>query len=169
MTDRTARTRRVVAPAPVSRRRHPFRAVRGDDGGMSAVEFGLVAPILITLLLGVMHYGSVALHRMQMANAVRAGLQYATIRKPVQEDLSQILSAVAASAPAQTTDSRTIAAAMFCECSDGTSVSCSGTCTTGERAAFLSIEMNEDYEPPIGFLGTNRIVTLQSQAAIRLN
>ena len=42
-----------------------------DDGGASAVEFALVAPLLIGLLLGVIEYGSLAMVQMRMNDTAR--------------------------------------------------------------------------------------------------
>jgi hypothetical protein len=50
------------------------RRARGwwrDDGGASAVEFALVAPLLIGLLLGVIEYGSLAMVQMRMNDTAR--------------------------------------------------------------------------------------------------
>ena len=42
-----------------------------DDGGASAVEFALVSPLLIGLLLGVIEYGSLAMVQMRMNDTAR--------------------------------------------------------------------------------------------------
>jgi Flp pilus assembly protein TadG len=42
-----------------------------DDSGASAVEFALVAPLLIGLLLGVIEYGSLAMVQMRMNDTAR--------------------------------------------------------------------------------------------------
>jgi Flp pilus assembly pilin Flp len=42
-----------------------------DERGVSAVEFALIAPLLITLLLGVIQYGSIFLVQMRMNDTAR--------------------------------------------------------------------------------------------------
>jgi len=42
-----------------------------DERGVSAVEFALVAPLLISLLLGVIQYGSIFLVQMRMNDTAR--------------------------------------------------------------------------------------------------
>jgi hypothetical protein len=42
-----------------------------DDSGASAVEFALVSPLLIGLLLGVIEYGSLAMVQMRMNDTAR--------------------------------------------------------------------------------------------------
>lgn len=128
----------------------PLRAARRfarEDGGTVSVEWALISPIFVMLLVGVLEFGSGALHKMQMANAVRAGLQYATVRKPIQGDTTQVRDAVVATAPANATGTRTITVTMFCLCPNGTAVDCNGTCATGERSSYISIGMSEEFEP----------------------
>jgi len=42
-----------------------------DEGGASAVEFALVSPLLVGLLLGVIEYGSLAMVQMRMNDTAR--------------------------------------------------------------------------------------------------
>jgi Flp pilus assembly pilin Flp len=45
-------------------------------GGVAAVEFGMIAPILAILLIGVIDVGMIAYERVDMSQAIRAGAQY---------------------------------------------------------------------------------------------
>jgi Flp pilus assembly protein TadG len=47
------------------------RALRRDERGVSAVEFALVAPLLIAMLLGTIQYGSLFLVQTRMNDAAR--------------------------------------------------------------------------------------------------
>lgn len=47
-----------------------------DDRGVSAVEFALIAPVLLFALLGLTEMGSQAYQRMDMHGALRTGGQY---------------------------------------------------------------------------------------------
>ena len=59
------------------------RAWWRDEHGASAVEFALVSPLLITMLLGVIQYGSVFLVQMRMNDTARD-----TVRRLAVGDLS---------------------------------------------------------------------------------
>jgi Flp pilus assembly protein TadG len=145
-----------------------------DDRGASAVELALIAPLLVGLLLGTVHYGSVSVHRMQMANAVRAGLQYASVRKPIlgeDTDLSPINEAVEIAAPAASKSDRSVESSLYCECSDGTAISCEDTedtCATGNRSVFIGIIMTESFSPAVGIAST-KAVSLTASGTIRIN
>jgi Flp pilus assembly protein TadG len=142
-----------------------------NDRGAGAVELALVAPLLVGLLLGTVHYGSVAVHRMQMANAVRAGLQYASVRKPVlgeDTDLSPITDAVKTAAPAAGKSDRSVVSSLYCECSDGTPISCQDTCATGNRSVFVRIVITESFSPLVG-LADAKTTPLRATGTIRIN
>lgn len=142
-----------------------------DERGAGAVELALIAPLLVGLLLGTVHFGSVAVHRMQMANAVRAGLQYASVRKPAlgeNTDLTPINTAVESAAPAATNSDRSIVSSLYCECSDGTPTSCENSCETGNRSVFIGIVMTESYASPLKMSGAATI-TLKATGSIRVN
>ena len=53
------------------RDRGPIGSYWRDRGGASAVEFALVAPLLIGLLLGIIQYGSLFLVQTRMTDAAR--------------------------------------------------------------------------------------------------
>jgi Flp pilus assembly protein TadG len=47
-----------------------------DESGVSAVEFALIAPVLLFSLLGVVDIGNVVYQRSDMESALRSGIQY---------------------------------------------------------------------------------------------
>lgn len=63
-------------PAAASRRCH---GARRRDSGVTAVEFALVAPLGMLLLLGILISGIVAMNYVQLHNAVRDGARAAAV------------------------------------------------------------------------------------------
>ena len=49
----------------------------GDEAGSAAVEFALLAPVLVMIVMGMIDYGSVMNQTMQVAAAAHAGAEYA--------------------------------------------------------------------------------------------
>ncbi len=150
----------------------PLRTARRfarEDGGTVSIEWALISPIFVMLLIGVLEFGSGALHKMQMANAVRAGLQYATVRKPIQGDTTAIRDAVIATAPANATGTRSVTVTMFCLCPDGSTVDCDGTCATGERSSFISIGMSEEFKPILSLPFTPARHSYVTTGVVQLN
>lgn len=158
---------------PVWRRLlNPLRRVpriAGEESGTVSVEWALISPIFITLLIGVLEFGSGALHKMQMANAVRAGLQYATVRKPIQGDITQVRDAVSITAPANATGTRAITVTLFCNCLDASPIDCDKTCASGERSSYISIGMSEEFKPILSLPFTPARHTYVTTGVVQLN
>jgi Flp pilus assembly protein TadG len=146
-----------------------LRDIISCDRGVSAVEWAMIAPIVMVLLLGVMDFGAAAIHKMQMANSVRAGLQYATVRKPIQGDLTQIQTAIDTAAPPDETGTRDVTVTLYCQCPDGSAIACTSSCAGGDRSSNVSIVIQEDYQMMLGlpFAGSN--LTLRAEGAVQLN
>lgn len=53
-----------------------FGTVLRDKAGVSAIEFALVAPVIVIVLLGIIEFGSTLFDRTDMHTAVRSGAQY---------------------------------------------------------------------------------------------
>jgi len=151
------------------RLRDALAGIRRDEDGAIAVEWALVALFLGFLMLGAFNFGTAALHKMEMANAVRAGLQYAVVRKPIQGDTSQISTTVLNAAPADKLGTRSLTVAVFCQCPDSSSVACGGTCSSGDPRTFVSIQMQEDYDTLVKMPGIDQRLSFQTSGSVRLN
>jgi Flp pilus assembly protein TadG len=57
--------------------RHPSNRARAFRSGTAAVEFAIVLPVLITILLGVTDFGRFSHSSIAIANAARSGAAYA--------------------------------------------------------------------------------------------
>jgi hypothetical protein len=74
------RCRRCLALGP-----HGARDWPRDESGASAVEFALVSPLLIGLLLGVIEYGSLAMVQMRMNDTARDTARRLAVRDLTSE------------------------------------------------------------------------------------
>ena len=118
------------------------------EGGVVSVELAFIAPVLGFLILGLVDFGETISRKMQLANAVRAGTQYALVRKPVQGDVSQIT----------------------CECPDATVITCDNSCPgNAERKSYISIVLEEDYWTIFTYPGLGNPIKLRNDAVVRLN
>lgn len=140
--------------------------------GVAAVELALATPFLVALAVGVVDFGLAWNRQMSLANAVRAGAQYAIVRKPVQEDVANIVDAVTATLP----EGFTVTAEypnveFFCECPNtGVKVACTFDCGGGvNRQSFVFIEIKEDHEMLLAYPGIGGIIKLGDDATVRLN
>ena len=141
----------------------------GCRRGTATVELAFALPFLVLLVLGLFDHGSKISRNMQLANAVRAGTQYAMVRKPVQGDLSQIVAAITNTAPPDVTGTQQVTATLFCECPDGTAVACDGSCVDGDRGAFVRLTLQEDFTTLLSYPGIDNPIRLTNEATVRLN
>jgi Flp pilus assembly protein TadG len=72
------------------------RRLAREESGTSMVEFALVAPMLIALLVGLIEIGRFAYFAILAANAARAGVQYGAQNLQTAADTTGITNAVVA-------------------------------------------------------------------------
>jgi len=148
-----------------------------NEAGSIAVETAFLMMMIGTLALGILDFGLAYSRNMELANAARAGMQYALVRKPVDGDFSAILAAVNTAAPAVRDGSdRATEAVLYCECPDGTTSDCTGeggedlTCADGNlRSAYLDITITENYPLFFGYPGLGQALSLSESVTVRLN
>jgi Flp pilus assembly pilin Flp len=156
--------------ALLQRRPWLARLLRGE-AGVSAVELAMIAPFLSLLMVGMIDYGLVWSRNMELANAVRAGTQYAMIRRPIQGDTSAIRQQVIDTAPSPKVGSHDPEVSLFCECPSGAATpTCDpGVCAPEDMQTFISITLSEQYPLLLGYPGFNNPITLTQTSTMRLN
>jgi Flp pilus assembly protein TadG len=104
-----------------------FDFFRNKDGA-AAVEFGLIAPILATVLVGVGTYGLEIIAYSKMREAVSTGAQYALTTSENTTDISTIVNAAWDDKPAS---GATVSVTQRCVCA-GVTNDCSTACANGD-------------------------------------
>ena len=144
--------------------------------GSITVEGALVATLLGVLLIGVIDFGLAFRRQSELANAVRAGTQYAMVRRPQQGDVDPIRDAVYQTAPfAEGTPGTALDVEFYCECPDGSPSECSAAggvalCSGGvERHSFLRVRLSEDYDLLLAYPGLGSDIALTAEGTVRLN
>ena len=145
------------------------RLWRGNSG-VASVELALFAPFLVLLLIAMTDYGLAWTRQMALANAVRAGTQYAMIRRPVQGDVTGIHQKVLDAAPADLGGAPQVT--FFCECPSGQAVAdCNpASCGAGiDLRHYVTVTLEEDYPLILTYPGISNPISLENTATIRLN
>lgn len=132
------------------------RKLAKSDGGAAAVEFALILPMLVFLVLGVTELGKIVYYRSVLESAARAGTQAAfsaTMTTSAQITAAQTTMETAADlAITNSGIGGTVVStgAIACECSDGTSVACAtGSCASGSKRYIATVTMTRTYTPII--------------------
>ena len=69
--------------------RNPLRR-RNEESGQAFVELGLVLPVLLLLLLGVIQFGNVFRDYIALTDATRVGARQAAVSRSIQPDANRI-------------------------------------------------------------------------------
>ena len=118
--------------------------VRGNDG-VSAIEFALLAPVLIFAAAATLDLGLAAYERMTMDRLLRGGAQ-AAMADPGEAQVQDVIEASAEDdfAPGQ---EFTLMVDRYCVCPDDTLIVCTSTCSDGSAPdAFYRLEAVRTYE-----------------------
>jgi len=115
--------------------RRKLSSFYASHGGVAAIEFAIIAPLLSLILLGLVDYGMAVFHRMELQSAVRAGAQYALIK---DSNSTSINGVVLASTNLNALNLST-SVTEFCECSNGAALLCTSSCTSGAVRHFSTI------------------------------
>ena len=114
-----------------------FRALLRHRAGNAAVEFAILAPILLLLVAGTVDLGLGFQERLQLQSALNSGMQH--VMQTAGSDIATTRQAIVHGLPAGA--SVNVEAATFCRCS-ATSGQCPITCTKGaHRFAAASVSM----------------------------
>lgn len=131
------------------------RSIRGrvgHDGGNTAVEFALVLPLLVFMVVGVMDVGNALNTQQQLDAAVSAALSYGQANTSDTAGMQTRATAYLGD-KVQDADDLTVTAAEECECSDGTAVLCSATCSGAAPYHFLRVTAQLTYKPFFSYPG----------------
>jgi Flp pilus assembly protein TadG len=110
---------------------------KGARRAIATVEFALMAPLLMLLLSGVLDYAMLLRTATCAANASRAGSAYGSQSSITSVDYTGMQSAALNSSPNVT--GMTATATRSCQCSGGSSVSCTGTCANGKMMIYVQV------------------------------
>ena len=147
--------------------RRAIQALR-DSRGAAAVEFALVAPLLVGFLAPIADIGMQTYASMQVEIAAQAGARYAILKG---FDSTAIQSAVT-NATAFTTITASPAPSSSCGCPSGNTIAtatCGDTCANGQTAGnYVTVNAQMSFQPmfPIPVIG--QASTLSSQAVVRV-
>ena len=152
-------------------------ALARDRRGMSAVEFGLAAPVFLAILTPVIDLGLAFSQQIRVNQAVEAGSQYATANPYNGSTWASNVSG--AMTNATTLSVSPVVGSETCGCPNSTSTaiiggygsppSCTGPCPDGSNPGYyvtISASLTYTSVMPYSILGST--ATLSSQAVVRV-
>ena len=141
------------------------------QAGNALVEFALVMPFLMLLLLGVVEIGRYAYFAIQVGNAARAGVQYGAQNGVTALDTTGITNAVKADGN-NAVAALSVTPANYCWCyngSSGTTVSCTGTCPSGSHLVeYVQVTVSGAVNPLFNYPFLPSTLTVSNTATMRV-
>lgn len=152
--------------------KHPIRVLGRILGrllasarGSVAVELGLLAPVAAVMLVGMFEFTGAYEQGMDLATAARAGAQYAII---YPTDTTGIQNAVIDSGAISPTN-LTVTVKQFCECPDGTSITCTSTCSGGvQNDVYMQVALSQPAKSLLTSTGLMSGRTVSASATLRM-
>jgi Flp pilus assembly protein TadG len=155
-----------------------------DRRGVAAIEFALIAPLLLLCLAGIADFGLLTVGRSRLANGVAQATQYALLQGSSVTLANVQAMVVSGSARAGLTAAVTPGGSgPACYCVAGQpaalvssstpltgTFTCTGTCPTPQAApgAFMTISGSFVYRPLMPFYSTLANTTVSESATVRL-
>lgn len=145
-----------------SRRFRWFGRSRDGERGQSLVETALVFPVMITMLVGAAEMTRVVRASISVANAAKAGAQYATESGYTAQDSTGIATAASNEVPNLTL---TTTSSIACSCSDGSASTCLNTdCSTSHIEETVTVNTSATVSPAIQLPGLPKSYTVKGLA-----
>jgi Flp pilus assembly protein TadG len=144
-----------------------IRAILEGEAGQNLVEFAVVTPVLLLLLVGAVEVGRLAYLGMLVQNAARAGVQYGSQSLATAADNTGMQNA--ALNDGQNISGLTAAASHYCTCADGSSSSCAaGDCSGSHMLVYVQVNTTGQFQPLIHCPGLPSTYVLNGQVVMRV-
>jgi Flp pilus assembly protein TadG len=142
---------------------------RDDDiRGVVAIEFAIVALILVVMMICTVDLGMGFYRKMQVQNAAQAGAQYAAMQGFTETSISGAVRAATSFAGI----SASPLPKQFCGCPANTGVTsivCSSTCSGGSApGTYVSVSAQGTYTTILSYPLIPNSFTLSSQSTVRI-
>ncbi|MBV8066350.1 MAG: pilus assembly protein [Candidatus Eremiobacteraeota bacterium] len=144
-----------------------YRRLLRADSGASMVEFAILAPVLILMLIGLIEVGRYTYFAILAGNAARAGVQYGAQSTTYALDNTGMQNA--ALQDAQNLSQWSATATHFCTL-NGASASCpaAGATPPPGMLYYVQVKINGTFQPMMAYPGIPKNVPIGSTATMRV-
>ena len=142
---------------------------RNSERGMAIVEFAILVPALMMLLIGLVEMGRFAYYSIIVANAARAGAQYGAQSLATAADSNGMTQAALNDGQNITGLSVPTPPSNFCQCADGGASTCEATdCSSSHRLTYVQVDTRGTYSSLFNYPGLPSTFTVNSQAIMQV-
>ena len=133
--------------------------------GQAAVELALALPVLVVLLMIVGEFLRVYYTTIELNNAARAGVQYG-LHSPANASNLQGMQQAALN-DGSDISGMTAVATEYCQCSDGSSVSCGTAGACSDERVYVEVDTAAIFYTLTDWPGIPRSIALSGKAIMR--
>jgi Flp pilus assembly protein TadG len=133
--------------------------------GQAALEVALVVPVLVAFLMIVGEFLRVYYMAIELNNAARAGVQYGINSPANAANLAGMQQA--ALNDGSDIGGMTATATEYCECSDGSSVSCGTADACSDERVYVEVDTSATFYTLADWPGIPRSIALSGKAIMR--
>jgi Flp pilus assembly protein TadG len=138
-----------------------------DRGGAASVEFALLLPLLVTLVVGIIDYAQLAYQSMEVAAAAQAGADYALHNG---YNASGIQGAVTAATGLTVTATPAPQLATACVSGGAIVATAASTCASGGApGSYVTVAAQATFTPILAWASFGMPSTLSAQAMVRIS
>jgi len=145
-----------------------FMKILRKEEGAAAVEFALVSPFIIFLIVGMMDFAFYINQRMALESLARAAAEYVVKGGDidlVEEDVVQKSPLMQQS---EDEDPLEVSGEVACECGGGEAVACEETCPNGYQRRFYSISLSKTYSSMFKYPGLPQTMVLTGNTRLQI-
>jgi Flp pilus assembly protein TadG len=143
-----------------------IRRLLASREGTNLIEFALVVPLLVVMLLGTIDIGQLAYMYIEVSNAARAGVSYGAQNHVTASDDAGMTQA--AQNDAQNITGLSATPSHFCTCADGSAATCAvGACAGSQLLEYVKVDTSATYQPWFPCPGIPSSVTVRGDAQMR--
>ena len=136
---------------------------------MAIVEFAILVPALMMLLIGLIEMGRFAYYSIIVANAARAGAQYGAQTLVTAADSAGMKQAALNDGQNISGLSVPTLPSSFCQCADGSTSTCDATdCSSSHRLTYVQVDTRGPYNSLFNYPGLPSTFPVNSQAIMQV-
>jgi Flp pilus assembly protein TadG len=140
-----------------------------SDAGTSMVEFAIIAPVFVFLLIGLIEVGRFAYFGILAANAARAGAQYGAQTLSTAADVTGMQNAAVADGQ-QNVSAWTVTPTNLCSQSGGNPAPCPspGATPPTNTIYYVQVQVSATFHPLLNYPGIPHSVPINGSATMRV-
>ncbi|HEY1883604.1 MAG TPA: TadE/TadG family type IV pilus assembly protein [Candidatus Cybelea sp.] len=139
------------------------KSLKDSESGTSAIEFAILAPVFVLLVLGLIDFGRYMYYSIVAAHAARAGVQYGAQNVYSAADTAGMQNAASADAPGGFLP----VATHYCSLNGSAAMCGTGTPAAG-NTYYVKVVVTGVFNPIISYPGIPHSMTISSTAQMRV-